>query len=122
MSLRDRSGETLFIDARRVGKLADRVHRERTPEDIVTSAGVYHAWRSEGGEYEVKPGWWKSATLEDIREHGYVFTPGRYVGAEEVEDDGVPFDEKVAALTAQLQEQFEKSHELKAVGFGGDRK
>ena len=126
---RDRSGETLFIDARRLGTLVDRVHRELTPEDIDTIAGVYHAWKSEGGEYEDKPGWWKSATLEDIREHGYVLTPGRYVGAEEVEDDGVPFEEKMAELTAQLYEQFAKSHELEAaikknletIGFGRER-
>ncbi len=123
---RDRSGETLFIDARRMGQLVDRVHRELTPEDIDTIAGVYHAWRSEGGEYEDKSGWWKSATLEEIREHGYVLTPGRYVGAEEVEDDGVPFEEKMAALTTQLYEQFDKASKLEAtikknlaaLGFG----
>ncbi len=114
ITLRDRSGETLFIDARRMGQLVDRVHRELTPEDIDTIAGVYHAWRSEGGEYEDKPGWWQSATLEDIKGHGYVLTPGRYVGAEEVEDDGIPFEEKMAALTAQLYEQFDKADELEA--------
>ncbi|BCX80587.1 type I restriction enzyme M protein [Methylomarinovum caldicuralii] len=111
---RDRSGETLFIDARRMGQLVDRVHRELTAEDIDTIAGVYHAWRSEGGEYEDKPGWWQSATLEDIKGHGYVLTPGRYVGAEEQEDDGVPFEEKMAELTAQLYEQFAKSDALEA--------
>ena len=124
---RDRSGETLFIDARRMGRLVDRVHRELTDEDIATIAGTYHAWRSEGGEYEDKPGWWKSATLDDIREHGHVLTPGRYVGAEEVEDDGVPFEEKMADLTARLYEQFEKGRELEAairknleeLGYGG---
>jgi len=127
IELRDRSGQTLFIDARRMGQLVDRVHRELTPEDINTIAGVYHAWRSEGGEYEDKPGWWQSATLDDIKGHGYVLTPGRYVGAEEVEDDGVPFEEKMAALTAQLYEQFEKSDALEAtikknlegLGYGG---
>jgi len=126
---RDRSGETLFIDARRLGKLVDRVHRELTHEDINTIADIYHAWRSEGGEYEDKPGWWKSATLEEIREHGHVLTPGRYVGAEEVEDDGVHFEEKMAELTAQLYEQFDKSRELEAtirknlemLGFGRRR-
>ena len=111
---RDRSGETLFIDARRMGQLVDRVHRELTPEDIDTIAGVYHAWRCEGGEYEDKPGWWQSATLDDIKGHGHVLTPGRYVGAEAVEDDGIPFEEKMAALTAQLHEQFEKSEKLEA--------
>ncbi len=127
IELRDRRGETLFIDARRLGTLVDRVHRELTPEDIDTIAGVYHAWRSEGGEYEDKPGWWQSATLDDIKGHGYVLTPGRYVGAEEVEDDGVPFEEKMAELTARLYEQFDKSRELEAtikknlegLGYGG---
>ncbi len=124
---RDRSGESLFIDARRMGHLVDRVHRELTPEDIDTIAGVYHAWRSEGGEYEDKPGWWQSATLDDIKGHGYVLTPGRYVGAEAVEDDGVPFEEKMAALTTQLYEQFARSDVLEAtikknlegLGYGG---
>ena len=128
---RDRSGETLFIDARRMGQLVDRVHRELTSEDIDTIAGVYHAWRaaqgsasvagdrmseeaSEGGEYEDKPGWWQSVTLDDIKGHGYVLTPGRYVGAEAVEDDGVPFEEKMAELTTQLYEQFDKASELEA--------
>ena len=144
---RDRSGETLFIDARRMGQLVDRVHRELTSEDIDTIAGVYHAWRaaqgsasvagdrmseeaSEGGEYEDKPGWWQSVTLDDIKGHGYVLTPGRYVGAEAVEDDGVPFEEKMAELTTQLYEQFAKSdaletaikRNLEAIGFGENRK
>ena len=124
---RDRRGQTLFIDARRMGRLVDRVHRELTPEEIDTLAGVYHAWRSEGGEYEDKPGWWQSATLDDIKGHGYVLTPGRYVGAEETEDDGVPFEEKMAELTARLYEQFAKSDALEAtikknlevLGYGG---
>ena len=82
---------------------------------------------SGGGKYEDKPGWWQSATLEEIREHGHVLTPGRYVGAEAVEDDGVPFEEKMAALTARLYEQFAKSDALEAsikknlevLGYGG---
>ena len=85
---------------------------------------------SEGGEYEDKPGWWQSATLDDIKGHGYVLTPGRYVGAEAVEDDGVPFEEKMAELTTQLYEQFAKSdaletaikRNLEAIGFGENRK
>jgi type I restriction enzyme M protein len=123
---RERTGETLFIDARRLGTLVDRVHRELTREDIETIAGIYHAWKR-GEDYEDKPGWWKSATLEDIRGHDYVLTPGRYVGAEEQEDDGVPFEEKMAALTAKLYEQFEESRKLEAeirknlevLGYGG---
>jgi len=127
ITLRDRRGETLFIDARRMGQLVDRVHRELTPEDIDTIANTYHQWRTEGGEYEDKPGWWQSATLEDIKGHGFVLTPGRYVGAEAVEDDGVPFEEKMAELTAQLYEQFDKADALEAtikknlegLGYGG---
>ncbi len=112
---RDRAGETLFIDARKMGKLIDRVHRELTDEDIDQIAGVYHQWRNAGGQYEDKPGWWKSATLDEIKSHGYVLTPGRYVGAEEVEDDGIPFEEKMSELSATLYEQFAKSDRLEAV-------
>jgi len=116
--LRDRRGETLFIDARRMGRLVDRVHRELTHEEIRQIAEVYHAWRGVGANhdspYRDKPGWLKAADLEEIREHGYVLTPGRYVGAEEQEDDGVPFEEKMAELTAKLYEQFEEAHRLEA--------
>jgi len=113
VALRDRSGEILFIDARRMGRLVDRVHRELTPDEIKEIAGVYHAWKK-GEGYEDKPGWWKSATLEDIRKHDYVLTPGRYVGAEEQEDDGVPFEVKMAELTAKLYEQFDEARKLEA--------
>lgn len=112
--LRDRSGQTLFIDARRMGSLVDRVHRELTTEDIQTITDVYHNWRNQGGDYEDKPGWWKSATLEDIQGHGFVLTPGRYVDAEEVEDDGVPFEEKMKVLSARLHEQFDQADQLEA--------
>jgi len=123
---RDRTGETLFIDARRMGHLVDRVHRELTREEIRQIADVYHAWKK-GEGYEDKPGWWKSATIDEIRAHGYVLTPGRYVGAEEQEDDGVPFEEKMAALTAKLYEQFDEARKLEAeikknlevLGYGG---
>jgi len=123
---RDRTGETLFIDARRMGRLVDRVHRELTQEEIRQIAGVYLAWKK-GENYEDKPGWWKSATIEEIRQKGYVLTPGRYVGAEEVEDDGIPFEEKMAELTATLYEQFEEARRLEAeirknlevLGYGG---
>jgi len=110
---RDRTGETLFIDARRMGRLVDRVHRELTQEEIRQIADVYHAWKK-GEGYQDKPGWWKSATIEDIRQRDYVLTPGRYVGVEEREDDGVPFEEKMAELTATLYEQFEEAHRLEA--------
>ena len=111
---RDRAGETLFIDARRMGTLVDRVHRELSPEDLETIAGVYHAWRSTDSNYEDKAGWWKSASLEEIKGHGYVLTPGRYVGAEEVEDDGIPFEEKMSKLSAELYKQFAKADQLEA--------
>ncbi|MDV6318676.1 class I SAM-dependent DNA methyltransferase [Chromohalobacter sp. HP20-39] len=112
--LRDRRGETLFIDAHRMGQLIDRVHRELTADDIQTITGIYHNWRNQGGEYEDKPGWWKSATLEDIQSHGYVLTPGRYVGAEAVEDDGIPFEDKMTELSARLYEQFDQADQLEA--------
>ena len=113
---RARKGEVLFIDARKMGVLVDRVHRELTDDEIERIARTYHAWRGEkgAGKYKDIPGFCKSATIEDIREHGYVLTPGRYVGAEAVEDDGEPFEEKMARLTARLHEQFAESKKLEA--------
>ena len=113
---RDRRGETLFIDARKMGVLIDRVHRELTDEEIVRIAGTYHAWRGDpgAGEYEDVPGFCKSATVEEIGKNGYVLTPGRYVGAEAAEDDGEPFEEKMQKLTAKLAEQFQESARLEA--------
>jgi len=113
---RNRQGATLFIDARKMGQLIDRVHRELTDEEIKKIASVYHTWRSEKhtDEYEDVPGFCKSATIDEIKGHGYVLTPGRYVGAEEVEDDGVPFDEKMTELTAKLYEQFAMADQLEA--------
>jgi len=113
VQLRDRRGETLFIDARRMGHLVDRTHRELSREEIRQIASVYHAWKK-GQGYEDKPGWWKSATIEEIRQHGYVLTPGRYVGTEEQEDDGTPFEQKMAELTAKLDEQFDEARKLEA--------
>jgi type I restriction enzyme M protein len=111
---RDRQGETLFIDARKMGQMIDRTHRELTDDEIKKIASTYHTWRGqkEAGEYNDMPGFCKAAPVEEIREHGYVLTPGRYVGAEAVEDDGIPFEEKMADLSAKLYEQFEKSKEL----------
>ena len=92
--LRDRSGEILFIDARKLGFMADRTHRDLSDEDIAKIAGTYHNWRGDGSAtYEDVAGFCKSAKLEEVRTHGHVLTPGRYVGAEEVEDDGQPFEE-----------------------------
>ncbi|MHB8310926.1 MAG: N-6 DNA methylase, partial [Metallibacterium sp.] len=127
----------LFIDARKLGRMADRTHRELTDEDIRKIAGTYHAWRSasrhsrESGNpvsYEDIPGYCKSAALEDIRKHGHVLTPGRYVGAEAQEDDGEPFEEKMQRLAAQLREQQAEAARLDAaiaanltaLGFTGD--
>ena len=113
--LRDRSGEILFIDARKLGFMADRTHRDLSDEDIARIADTYHNWRGDGnGTYEDVQGFCKSAKLEELRSHGHVLTPGRYVGAEEVEYDGEPFEEKMKRLTAQLNEQFKESARLEA--------
>ncbi len=115
---RDRRGQVLFIDARKMGTLIDRVHRELTTEDIQKIASTYHAWRgdeSEQNQYQDVPGFCKSANFEEIVKHGYILTPGRYVGAEDVEDDGEDFEEKMRTLTTRLKEQMEKSKELDQV-------
>jgi type I restriction enzyme M protein len=111
---RRRHGETLFIDARKLGRMVDRTRRELTDEEIARIATAYHAWRGEkeAGEYADVPGFCKAAKLAEIASHGYVLTPGRYVGAEEIEDDGEPFGEKMARLTAKLEEQFAESGRL----------
>ncbi|MCS7468519.1 type I restriction-modification system subunit M [Stieleria sp. ICT_E10.1] len=133
---RDRRGETLFIDARKLGKLIDRVHRELTDEEVQRLADTYHAWRgdlefcnpkSEMESYEDIPGFCKSATKDEIAEHQYVLTPGRYVGAEAVEEDDEPFDDKMKRLVGELNEQFAESAKLEAairsnlegLGYGG---
>ncbi|MBL3601061.1 MAG: type I restriction-modification system subunit M [gamma proteobacterium endosymbiont of Lamellibrachia anaximandri] len=113
---RDRKGETLFIDARNLGSMIDRTHKELTTDDIGEIARTYHAWRGEAkdGGYEDKPGFCKAATLDDIKANDYVLTPGRYVGAAAIEDDGVPFEEKMAELTQALYRQMEASEKLDA--------
>jgi len=113
---RDRHGWVLFIDARKMGRMVDRTHRELTDEDIARIARTYHAWRGgkEEGEYADIPGFCKSAALEEIRKHGYVLTPGRYVGAEVVEDDGEPFEEKMKRLVEQLRRQQAAAAKLDA--------
>jgi type I restriction enzyme M protein len=127
--VRDRKGETLFIDARKIGALIDRVHREFTDTDISKIADIYHAWKADNGAllkeadkrsivleialpYRDVPGFCKSATTDEIARHGYVLTPGRYVGAEELEDEGEPFDEKMARLVNELNAQFAESAKL----------
>ena len=126
---RDRRGQVLFLDARKLGAMVDRTHRELTDEDISRIAATYHAWRGEknAGEYADVPGFCKSATLDEIRKHGHVLTPGRYVGAEAQEEDGEPFDEKMKRLTATLREQQAEGTKLdaaiaanlKELGYGG---
>ena len=113
---RDRRRQTLFIDVRKMGYLVDRVHRELSDEEIARIAGTYHAWRGEAGAgtYRDIAGFCKSATTDEIANHGYVLTPGRYVGAEEIEDDGEPFEEKMTRLTEKLEEQFQESASLEA--------
>ena len=145
---RARSGETLFIDARKLGTLIDRTQRELTDADIQTIADTYHAWRGsnphrvehagEGNEIQAKPGslksniyadiagFCKSATVKEIETHGFVLTPGRYVGAAAVEDDGVAFEDKMKRLVGELNQQFAESAKLEAaiktnlqgLGFG----
>jgi len=109
---RNRSNELLFIDARKLGMMVNRRNKEFAPEDIAKIAGTYHAWRGEGGVYEDQPGFCKAATMDEVSANNYVLMPGRYVGTEEAEEDGVPFDEKMNALTAQLAEQFAHGNEL----------
>jgi len=130
---RDRRGETLFIDARKLGTMIDRVHRELTEDDIRRVADTYHAWRGDlsacnaqagkdcdlsaydaqaGKQYEDIPGFCKAATIKDIRKHGHILTPGRYVGAPPAEAGGEPFEEKMARLTAALRKHTEQSAKL----------
>ena len=117
---RDRRKQTLFIDARKLGTLIDRVHRELTDTDLNQIADTYHAWRSSPGQatagstvtYADVAGFCKSATTTEIAAHGHVLTPGRYVGAEEVADDGEPFEAKMARLTGELRSQFVESATL----------
>jgi type I restriction enzyme M protein len=127
---RDRRGDTLFIDTRKLGTMIDRVHRELTEEDIHKVADTYHAWRGDKDckqKYEDVPGFCKSARVEDIRRHSHILTPGRYVGAAEVEDDGEPFEEKMERLTKDLRGQMSEAAKLdeliwanlEDIGYGG---
>ena len=109
--IRDRSGQVLFIDARNLGYMKDRVLRDFKKEDIETIAGTFHAWQK-GKDYEDEAGFCKSVTLEEIAKNDYVLTPGRYVGAAEEEDDGEPFADKMTRLTTQLSKKFAESARL----------
>ena len=111
---RERSGEILFIDARNMGQMLDRRHKELTDEDVRKISDTYHAWRGEekSGKYEDTLGFCKSATLADIEKNNFILTPGRYVGIPEEEDDGEPFEEKMKRLTKELKEQMEEGKKL----------
>ena len=109
---RDRSKEILFIDARKIGAMISRKNKAFNDEDIVRIAETYHKWRSKDGKYADIAGFCKAATLKEVEDNNFVLTPGRYVGAEDVEDDGIPFEEKIAEITSQLSEQFTKNTEL----------
>ncbi|OQY68709.1 N-6 DNA methylase [Microgenomates bacterium UTCPR1] len=122
---RDRKDEVLFIDARKMGTMVDRRHRELKEEELQQISETYHNWRSKNGKYEDVKGFCKSAKIKEIEKNGYVLTPGRYVGTDfEMEDDEV-FEEKMERLTKELSEQFKQSKELevkirenlKKVGF-----
>ncbi|HYI03223.1 N-6 DNA methylase [Hyalangium sp.] len=114
---RNRQGETLFIDARKLGRMIDRTQRELTGEDVAKIADAYHAWRGDrnGGKYKDVAGFCKLARFEEIAAHGFVLTPGRYVGAEHVDDTGAePFSARFKRLTEELDAQFEASERLSA--------
>lgn len=117
----DRTGQVLFIDARELGYMVDRAERALSSEDIVRIGDTYHAWRGSASatakkiSYEDVPGFCKSATLAEIKAADYALTPGRYVGAAEVEDDGEPIDEKIARLKTELLVAFDESARLEKV-------
>jgi type I restriction enzyme M protein len=124
----NRQGKTLFIDARQLGSMISRVNKELTTADIAYIARTYHAWRGEDkdGAYEDKTGYCKSATIDDIKGNDYVLTPGRYVGAAVIEDDGIPFEQKMNELTRTLFKQMVVGEDLdnsirqnlKEMGYG----
>lgn len=109
---RNRSNEVLFIDARKLGTMINRRNKEFTDDDIKIIAETYHSWRSKEGGYEDKAGFCKAVTIEEVKKNDYVLMPGRYVGTEEEVVDGVPFEEKMSALTIKLAAQFAKGDEL----------
>jgi type I restriction enzyme M protein len=137
---RDRRGEVLFIDARKLGRMVDRTHRELTDDEVSRVASIYHAWRRSSptsspstgedrdtSEYADIPGFCKAVKLDEVHKHGHVLTPGRYVGAEAQEEDGEPFDETMRRLTAKLREQMAEGDKLdtaieanlRVLGYGG---
>jgi type I restriction enzyme M protein len=125
-NFRNREDEILFIDARNLGEMITRRNRDFTDDDIARIADTYHVWRNKDGGYQDEQGFCKAASLEEVRKHNHVLTPGRYVGIPDEEDDGVPFEEKMAQLTAELAEQLAQGEALDTrireslakVGFG----
>jgi type I restriction enzyme M protein len=113
----DRRGKTLFIDVRNLGTLIDRVHRDLIDEEIARIAGTYHAWRGEkgAGKYEDVLGFCKSAMLDEMRQHGYALTPGRYVGAGELLEEDEPFEEIMKRLSLRLHQQVDEARHLDSV-------
>jgi type I restriction enzyme M protein len=126
---RERKDEVLFIDASEIGKMRDRTHREFTDKDIQKITDIYHNWKKKDGDYEDVKGLCKASTLEEIEKNNWVLTPGRYVGIPELEDDGIPYEEKMTKLVKELKEQMEESKELdekikeslEEVGFDMDK-
>ena len=113
---RDRKGEILFVNARKLGTMVDRTHRELHDDDMQTIVSALHAWRGEpeAPPYEDVPGFCASSTIDEIAEHKYVLTPGRYVGTEEEEDDGEPIEEKISRLKGELYKAMDESLKIDA--------
>jgi len=109
---RKRDGEVLFIDARKLGTMVSRKLRELTDEDIDKIAGTYHSWRNKDGGYEDVAGFAKAASVDEIAEHDFVLTPGRYVGVAEADTDDEPIGDKVQRLTSELFTEFERGRLL----------
>lgn len=106
---RNRENEILFIDARKLGSMVSRKSKKFTDEDIAQISETYHNWRNKDGDYEDIQGFCKSASMEEVKENNYVLTPGRYVGTEAEEDDGIPYEERIASITENLSGYFEES-------------
>jgi type I restriction enzyme M protein len=109
---RDRRGEILFIDARNMGKMLDRRHKELIEEDIQKISDIYHAWRGEKGNYQDIPGFCKVAKLEKVRKNGHILTPGRYVDAKEEAIDNEKFEDKMKTLITELSNQMKEEKKL----------
>lgn len=108
----NRKDQILFIDARKLGTMIDRRHRALSDEEIANICDTYHSWRDGKEDYSDQLGFCKAASLDEVRGHEYILTPGRYVGMEEQEEDVEPFDERMTRLTGDLAGMFAKSHEL----------